>query len=247
VQLVSRNLILREFGHDLDLIRNDLVATRLRAGQVIDEPGEEIRNIYFLAEGVVSKFTVFESGQEVECVLVGRNSAVSGLSAFGFSTALTRNVSIFDAQAWSIPRQRLAWACRQSPRIARAVSRCGQDQMRYAIRVGACSALHGIEQRLSRWLLSCSTLLERQDIGLAQELFARVLGAQRSSINPMLQRFQADGLIALGRSRLTIVDREGLQRRACECYAALELRECGAAHAPEAGPARPGIAFPASG
>lgn len=229
MHLVSRNLILHEFGPDLDLIRNDLVATRLRAGQVLSEPGEEIRNIYFLAEGVVSKFTVFETGQEVECVLVGRNSAVGGLSAFGFATALTRNVSIFDAHAWSIPRQRLAWACKQSSRIARAVSRSGQDQMRYAIRVGACNALHGIEQRLSRWLLSCSSLLDRQDIGLAQELFAKVLGAQRSSINPMLQRFQADGLISLGRSRLTIVDREGLQRRACECYAALELHECDAA------------------
>lgn len=240
--LVSRNLILREFGPDLDLIRGDLVATRLRAGQVLNEPGDEIRNIYFLAEGVVSKFTVFESGQEVECVMIGRNSAVGGLSAFGFATALTRNVSIFDAHAWSIPRQRLGWACRQSPRITGALSRCGQDQMRYAIRVGACNALHGIEQRLSRWLLSCSSLLDRQDIGLAQELFAKVLGAQRSSINPMLQRFQADGLISLGRSRLTIVDREGLQRRACECFRALELHECGGVETPSSG-----FAFPASG
>lgn len=247
MQLLSRNLILREFGADLDIIRNDLAATRLRAGQVLNEPGEEIRNIYFLAEGVVSKFTVFETGQEVECVLVGRNSAVGGLSALGFATALTRNVSIFDAQAWSIPRQRLAWACRQSPRIAEAVSRTGEDQMRYAIRVGACSALHGIEQRLSRWLLSCSTLLERQDIGLAQELFAKVLGAQRSSINPMLQRFQADGLISLGRSRLTIVDREGLHRRACECYEALELRCCDAERRSGTPYPRPGIAHPAGG
>jgi len=243
VQLVSRNLILRDFGPDLDLIRNDLVATRIRAGQVLSEPGEEIRNVYFLAEGVVSKFTVFETGQEVECVLAGRNSAVGGLSALGFATALTRNISIFDAQAWSIPRQRLAWACRESPRIAGVVSRCGQEQMRYAIRVGACNALHGIEQRLSRWLLSCSSLLDRRDIGLAQELFAKVLGAQRSSINPMLQRFQADGLISLGRSRLTIIDREGLQRRACECYAALEL------HEPSRGGAAPrsGFVSPAGG
>jgi hypothetical protein len=191
--------------------------------------------VHFLAEGVVSKFTVFETGQEVECVLVGRNSAVSALAAFGFAAALTRNVSIFDAHAWSLPRARLAWACRQSPRIAGAVARTGQAQMRYAIRVGACNALHGIEQRLSRWLLSCSGLLDRQDIGLAQELFAKVLGAQRSSINPMLQRFQADGLISLGRSRLTIVDREGLQRRACECYRALELHDCAGADAVSAG------------
>ena len=225
VELVSRNLVLREFGPDLDLIRGDLVRTRLCAGQVLNEPEEEIRNVYFLAEGVVSKLGVFENGQEVECVLAGRDSAIGCLSAIGLTTALTRDVNIFDAQAWSIPSKRLGWACRQSPLIARAVTKCGQAQMRYAIRVGACSALHGIEQRLARWLLTCSSLLERPDLGLRQELFAKVLGAQRSSVSPMLQRFQSDGLIELGRLRLTIVDREGLKRRACECYAALDLHD----------------------
>lgn len=238
MQLLSRNLVLSEFGPDLELIRGDLVRTRLHAGQVLNEPEEEIRNVYFLAEGVVSKLGVFENGQEVECVLVGRNSAIGGLSALGVGTALTRDVNIFDAHAWSIPSKRLAWACRQSPLIAQAVGKCGQAQMRYAIRVGACNALHGIEQRLSRWLLSCSSLLERPDIGLRQELFAKVLGAQRSSISPMLQRFQADGLIELGRLRLTIIDREGLKRRACECYAALNLHETAPA-CPTAPPVRP--------
>ena len=190
---------------------------------MLNEPGDEIRNIYFLTEGVVSKFTVFDNGQEVECVMVGRNSAIGALATFGFPASLTRDVCIFEARAWSLPRKRLAWACRESPRIGRTVARSCQAQMNYAIRVGACNALHGVEQRLSRWLLSCSALLQRQDIGLGQEVLAKVLGVQRSSVNPMLQKFQADGLISLGRSRVTVVDREGLARRACECYAALEL------------------------
>jgi CRP-like cAMP-binding protein len=221
--LDGRNLVLSEFGPDAELVRADLVRTPLRAGQVLNEPGDEIRNIHFLAEGVVSNFAVFDNGHEVECVLAGRNTAVGALSAIGLTTALTRDVSIFDADAWSLPRKRLEWACRHSPRIARAVNRTCEAQMTYAIRIGACNALHAIEQRLSRWLLSCSTLIGRRDIPLGQEVFAKVLGVQRSSINPMLQRFQADGLIALGRSRVSIVDREGLRRRACECFVALGL------------------------
>jgi CRP-like cAMP-binding protein len=211
----------------LGLIEADLVRTTLRAGQVLNEPGDEIRSIYFLAEGVVSKFAVFGNGHEVECVLVGPNSAIGALAAVGFRTALTRDVSIFDAQAWSLPRTRLEWACKHSPRVARAVERSCQSQMRYAIQVGACNAVHGVEQRLSRWLLSCSTLLQQPEIGLGQEVIAKILGVQRSSINPMLQRFQSDGLIALRRSRVTVVDPEGLERRACECYATLDLSQGG--------------------
>src|SRR5206468_2525622 len=58
VQLLNRNLVLSEFGPDLELIRGELVRTRLHAGQVLNEPEEEIRNVYFLAEGVVSKLGV---------------------------------------------------------------------------------------------------------------------------------------------------------------------------------------------
>ncbi len=194
---------------------------------MLNEPGDEIRNIYFLAGGVVSKFAVFDDGHEVECVLVGRNSAIGTLAALGFNTGLTRDVCIFDTQAWSLPRSRLVWACKTSPRIARAVAHSCRTQMTYAIRVGACNALHGVEQRLSRWLLSCCALLQAPEIALGQELLAKVLGVQRSSVNPMLQRFQADGLIALGRSRVTIVDAAGLRRRVCECFGALELRAHG--------------------
>lgn len=63
--------------------------------------------------GVVSKLGVFENGQEVECVLAGRNSAIGALSALGVATSQTGDVCIFDALAWSIPSKRLDPACRR--------------------------------------------------------------------------------------------------------------------------------------
>lgn len=156
-------------------------------------------------------------------MLAGRNAAIGAMAAVGIPTALTRDVVVFDAQAWVLPRKQLERAYRHSARITRAMECSFKDQLAYAIRIGACNAVHAIEQRLSRWLLSCSALIERHDIGLGQEVFAKVLGAQRSSINPILQRFQSEGFITLGRSRLTITDAEGLRRRACGCFAALDL------------------------
>jgi hypothetical protein len=97
--------------------------------------------------------------------------------------------------------------------------------MSYAIRNGACNARHPVEQRLCRWLLTCSDVLEEPEIRLPQDVFAKMLGVQRTSVNPILQRLRADGLIELGRSRLILKDRAGLIGRTCECYAAMVSAE----------------------
>ena len=89
-----------------------------------------------------------------------------------------------------------------------------------AIRNGACNACHSVEQRLSRWLLTCSDVLESDEIALPQEVFAKMLGVQRTSVNPTLRALQAAGAVALSRSRVSIRDRGVLNRRACECYQA---------------------------
>jgi hypothetical protein len=87
-----------------------------------------------------------------------------------------------------------------------------------AFRNGACNGCHSVQQRLCRWLLSCCDLLETQEIALSQEVFAKMLGVQRSSINPILQELKAEGALTIGRSRITVVDTAGLLDRACECY-----------------------------
>jgi hypothetical protein len=97
--------------------------------------------------------------------------------------------------------------------------------MSYAIRNGACNARHPVEQRLCRWLLTCSDVLEEPEIRLPQDVFAKMLGVQRTSVNPILQRLRADGLIELGRSRLILTDRTGLSGRACECYETMSSAE----------------------
>jgi hypothetical protein len=93
--------------------------------------------------------------------------------------------------------------------------------MAAAIRSGACNACHQVVQRLCRWLLTCSDVLEAPEIGLSQDVFAKMLGVQRTSINPILQELKADGALELGRSRIVITDRVQLLGYACECYAAM--------------------------
>jgi CRP-like cAMP-binding protein len=219
------NRFLASFGEDLAIIRPHLREVLLDAGQVLAEPGEPVRKVYFLHEGAVSKLTVFHDGAEIECALVGREGAVGATSALGLHTAVTRDVCHLRAAALSIDSVRLAEAARVSEVIRQGLERYCAWKMSYAIRNGACNARHAVEQRLCRWLLTCSDVLEEPQIRLPQEVFAKMLGVQRTSVNPILQRLRAEGLIELGRARLTVLDRDGLSDRACECYEAMRTVE----------------------
>ena len=205
----------------MDDLKNHLVPSSFAPGQVVSAPGDRADRVYFPVSGLVSAFALFETGQQVECVLIGRSGAIGALAALGMSRGLTLNVSHFHTHAWSIAAETLHQMCLRSPGVAEALTRACEAQIGYGVRVGACNAVHNVEQRLARWLLCASALLEDREIQLPQEAFAQVLGAQRSTVNPLLQRFQAEGMIKLKRANVEVVDHARLQRRACECYRTL--------------------------
>ncbi len=221
--LPRANRFLASLGDDVELIRPHLRESVLRPGQVLCEPGDTVRLVYFLHEGLVSKLTVFEDGTEIECALVGRHGAIGATAAIGLKTAITRDVCHLKARASCIDTAALERAARASERIHQAIDDYCAWKMSYVIRSGACNARHSVEQRLCRWLLTCADVLERRQIDLRQDIFAKMLGVQRSTINPILQRLQAEGLIEIGRGRLVITQRPALIGRACECYPAMRV------------------------
>ncbi|MDB5460433.1 MAG: hypothetical protein JWO72_2174 [Caulobacteraceae bacterium] len=223
--LTRTNRFLAALGGDVELIRPHLREVALRAGQVLAEPGDPVRFVYFLHEGLVSKLVVFEDGTEIECALVGREGAVGATCAIGLSIAVTRDVCHLNARAAIIDATAFQMAARKSERIHQAIDSYSAWKMSYVIRSGACNARHSVEQRLCRWLLTCSDVLEQSEINLSQDVFAKMLGVQRTTVNPSLQRLREEGLIAIGRGRVVLQDRRGLKQRACECYAALRAAE----------------------
>ena len=79
-------------------------------------------------------------------------------------------------------------------------------------------AAHTIEARLSRWLLRCHDLLGSDEITLTQEFLGDMLGVRRTSVSLVAYSLQQAGLIRYRRGRIRVIDREGLQETACECY-----------------------------
>jgi CRP-like cAMP-binding protein len=216
------NRFLDALGADLEILRPHLTEVTLRAGQVLAEPEDEIRYVYFLHGGAVSKLSSFADGSEIEAALIGREGAVGVIAALGLTCSITRDICHVEARASRIPADRLRAACLASPRLHALADRYVLWKMAVAIRSGACNARHSVSQRLCRWILTCCDVLETREIALPQDVFAKMLGVQRTSINPILQDLKAAGALATGRSRIVINDPDVLLARTCECHAAMK-------------------------
>jgi CRP-like cAMP-binding protein len=82
----------------------------------------------------------------------------------------------------------------------------------------ACNGTHILEERCCRWLLMTHDRVEGNDIELTHEFLAAMLGVRRSSVTETLQALKLKGLIEYSRGKITVLDRQGLEDGACECY-----------------------------
>jgi Mn-dependent DtxR family transcriptional regulator len=82
-----------------------------------------------------------------------------------------------------------------------------------------CNRHHSLDQQLCRWLLLSLDRLQGSELSMTQELIANMLGVRREGVTEAAGSLQRDGLIRYRRGRITVLDRPGLERRTCECYA----------------------------
>ena len=93
-----------------------------------------------------------------------------------------------------------------------------QAQLTQATQSAACNAHHNHEQRLARWVLICSDRAQQDVLALSQEFLADMLGSARPTVTITARILKSKGLITYSRGTLRILDRQGLEKQACECY-----------------------------
>jgi CRP-like cAMP-binding protein len=98
------------------------------------------------------------------------------------------------------------------------VVRYNDVQVALLQQTAGCNALHHVESRLCRWLLQTRDRCESDKLPLTQEFLSQMLGVQRTSVTAIANVLQKAGLIFYKRGRIEIADRDGLERRSCECY-----------------------------
>ena len=195
----------------------------LPLGQMLYDPGGQLQHAYFPTTAIVSLHYVTESGASAEIAGVG-NEGVVGISLFmGGDTTPSSAVVQTAGHAYRLERRLLKQEFIRAGLMQRLLLRYTQALMTQMFQTAACSRHHSIEQQLCRWLLLVT--LDRIPSGqlvMTQELIANMLGVRREGITDTAGKLQHAGFIHYRRDHIAVLDRAGLETRACECYAVVK-------------------------
>lgn len=191
----------------------------LTRGDVLFDAGEDVTHSYFPGPGVVASLVVTMSdGRVVEAATIGREGAVGGIVSTGNKPAFARAVVQIGGSALKIETAALESAKERSGVIRDLFSRYADTLLAQTMQSVACNALHSLDARLCRWLLTTHDRVDSDEIALTQEYLAEMLGVQRTTVSGVARLLQERGLISYSRGRVVILDRAAIEQSACECY-----------------------------
>jgi len=215
---VQNRLIEALPAEDLGLVAPHLTLIDLERGRLLYDPGDPIEMIYFPHDGVISLMTLMENGAAIESATIGREGALGLMAAVAPRQSLSRAIVQTPTRAARISAVHLHEAWERSPRIRGLVDRHTEALYGHAVQSVACNALHSVEARFCRWLLTCHDRISTDTVALTQEFLADMLGVQRTTVTAVARSLQAKGAIRYRRGVVDIVDRSVLEQLACECY-----------------------------
>jgi CRP-like cAMP-binding protein len=191
-----------------------------KQGEVLYEPEDPVDWVYFPEQGLISLLSVMLSGTAVETAVVGSEGGVGFLEAVGAGVTFSRALVQVDLLVMRVPAKAYVAAFDASPSLRRTVSSHIELALAEARQTLACQTHHSHEQRLAWWLLECQDRTGGESrLPLKQDFLASMLGVQRSTVSQVASALKNDGLLDYNRGLIEILDRPGLEKRSCECYA----------------------------
>lgn len=187
-------------------------------GQVLHESGTSPSHAYFPTTAILSLLNVTQDGASTEIAAVG-NEGLVGVSLFmgGVSTC-SRAVVQSAGCGLRLKAQAMRAEFERSSEVMQLLLRYTQALMTQMGQTAVCNRHHSIDQQLCRCLLLNLDRLGGNEIVMTHELIAGTLGVRREGVTETALRLQAAGLIRYARGHITVLERSGLERRACECY-----------------------------
>jgi len=199
-----------------------LEAVELPLGQVLYESGTTLDHVYFPTTAIVSLLYVMENGASAEIAVVG-NEGVVGISLFmGGESTPSRSVVQSAGQGFRLDAQTIKEEFNRSGPVMHLLLRYTQALITQMAQTAVCNRHHTLDQQLCRWLLLSLDRLKGSELVMTQELIANMLGVRREGVTEGALKLQQAGLIRYARGRISVLDRPGLEKRTCECYAVVK-------------------------
>jgi CRP-like cAMP-binding protein len=188
--------------------------------EVLSNPGELTRYVYFPTEGFISLITQIKGHPGLEVGMVGREGMLGAHVALGIATAPLHAVVQGTGMAWRCSTRSLRSELALSTALQRSLQRYLYVLMAQLAESAACLRFHSIGPRLARWLLMSQDRARTDSFPITHKFLAYMLGVRRVGITAAAGVLQRDGLIEYHHGKLTVLNRTGLEEAACSCYAA---------------------------
>ena len=205
-------------------IDRHLESVELKLGAIVCEAGGLLKHAYFPRGTVLSLLTVLEDGSAIETANIGREGAFGVFAAMysrvSFNRCLVQLVGPMDR----CPIEFLQSEFERSEHVRNLFVSYSETLLSQVQQTAACNSMHSTEERMCRWLLMMHDRAEGEALPYTHEFLSSMLGANRRSVTVAALSMHAAGLISYHRGKMQVVDRAGLEKASCECYAIVKER-----------------------
>jgi len=191
---------------------------QLKCGQLLSDAGQSIKVVYFPTTAVISLLCLMKDGASVEVAAVGREG-VAGVPVLTGGNAMPSRIEVSSSgYGFAMNAQQFKIEFERSHSINRLMLLYIQALMTQIAQSALCNRRHSVDEQLCRWLLLAHDRMQANDLVTTQQMIAYTLGVRREGVTEAAGKLEAAGLIQRGRGHITVLDREGLKRRTCDCY-----------------------------
>ena len=200
----------------------DLALVPMPLGLAVYESGGHMSYLYFPTTSLVSLLYVMEDGSSAEIAITG-NEGLVGISVFmGGETTPSRAVVQSAGNGYRLGANVAKREFAAGGHLQHLALRYTQALITQMAQTAVCNRHHSLDKQLCRWLLLSLDRLQGNELVMTQELIANMLGVRREGVTEAASKLQADGLIHYRRGHIEVLDRAGLEKRVCECYAVVK-------------------------
>ena len=207
---------------DYERLLPDLEPVPLPSGWTVHRAGDREKYLYFLTDGVVSRFYVTQSGASAEFAVTGNEGVIGVASFLGGESTPGQAVVLIAGHAYRIGADLLKIEFKHNGSLLPLLLHYIQALVVQTGQIAVCNRHHTLEQQLCRWILTSLDRLPSNELTITQELIADMLGVRRESVTESAGKLQKAGLIRYSRGHIAVIDRPRLEAQACECYAVVK-------------------------
>jgi CRP-like cAMP-binding protein len=193
---------------------------QLVSPEVLHQAGTRLRDVYFPTGSFISMVTPLDTCASLEVALVGREGMVGIPLLLGVAASPLNHVVQGTGGALRMEAAAFQLELKRSAAFRNRLGRYAYVKVYQLAQTAACTRFHTVEERLARWLLMAHDRSGSNSVHATHEFLAYMLGVRRAGITKAATSLQQQAHIRYYRGDIAIVNRRGLQGRACGCYAA---------------------------